>query len=987
MNTNKNNFFGSKAEYDSGNKTYNYEPTLIIGVGGTGIKTLRFLKRELSVHKGALDNIKILGIDTDNTEISKYTNVAEFEDDEFIVLDAEEAKTIVEQIDETASDDDNSLEHTVSEFLPNTNPENGYQGIHGDVIKSLHGNYGAGQYRRTGRLLVYSNVNQGSNLKSKLQNINSELLSQVKKIEQELAGNSTDFSQIQVYFVSSASGGSGAGMLIDLVALVRSIFGKKITVALSLVLPGELLDKAQHNNVTNFEQTRGISYGLITEIEQFYGKKVDKYTFKFGENESEYFNYLRGDAFIDSVLLLGQKNQKGSSLNEYIDLCEATSALIYSLTNSGIGKNHNASKINNMAAGGNEFQKEHPAIYKSFGVTTLKFPYEELMTAYKRFEYAKWFNKWLLEPNCSDSDFDELVNTFINTSGLGLRNKTVLSKLTPKKCLTEVKFLATPGAIEQSIGRNVSDNELFAKVDHKTTSFDLTLDEQSMNGEGGFTDNKKKIVEEVCLRLRREVLSLGTGSGLTLQRFNDEIDSYLVGEQSISNERLKVIDRDLSTLETDFKPLKVKILKGFDGLPSYLRGDKSFREQYLVKIQKLLKLRLERVQVLFYLQVVDEIKHDSMTYSKQISHMSATLRNHLDSNENSLDKELSGKMGTALVIPLLDPSEFSEWYDKHQFDFKPKFNISALSLEDLENQFLQDLEDKLKEQFWDNTTIESMIAENPELITRIKTLLKVNNLMFEFGDLKSTGLKMPTSGQLGVELLVNSPISQNKLEKLGVKNNISLSQSANKHKMTCVSLGAGFSYWNWKLAPESKSFFEKDSWVYTALDIEDKDESAESLFGLALGLGLIVKHGASRYYFNLKQDYDQFSFESWEKSFPKNTNDITEVSIEYQGLAYLVENEIVTTNHVHVDDIPVIGKSLEKAIDFFCSSKAKQQREFISEVIDKLITEIGNGSYCKYSETFTEWLTSKYRKTGNTANGKIWLRICNQMKRYITEIK
>jgi len=63
-------------------QTGTYVPTLVIGLGGTGLKVLRHLKKALNRHQS--QEIRLLGIETDDSENNKYPAIPPLEPKELV---------------------------------------------------------------------------------------------------------------------------------------------------------------------------------------------------------------------------------------------------------------------------------------------------------------------------------------------------------------------------------------------------------------------------------------------------------------------------------------------------------------------------------------------------------------------------------------------------------------------------------------------------------------------------------------------------------------------------------------------------------------------------------------------------------------------------------------------------------------------------------------------------------------------------------------
>ncbi len=191
------------------------KPSLIIGIGGTGIRVLCQYKRELwripgldkvEEERRRLFMIRLLGLDTNK----------ELPENDKNILTSSEVSVL-------------SLSGTVSELR--TQPPISYWAermLADKLQQKVGGGAGAGQSPTLGRLCLCDNILQGKEgflpnvIKDRLKGItNSDFDLQISGKKPEVD------NKIQVYIICSTAGGTGAGMAKDVAALIRQTISAK----------------------------------------------------------------------------------------------------------------------------------------------------------------------------------------------------------------------------------------------------------------------------------------------------------------------------------------------------------------------------------------------------------------------------------------------------------------------------------------------------------------------------------------------------------------------------------------------------------------------------------------------------------------------------------------------------------------------------------------------------------------------------------------
>jgi len=187
-----------------------YRPALVIGLGGTGVLTLRHLKAHLltSKERSLPPQVKLIALDTvkderQSAQTSGETQIAalrtELEPGEYYWIGGD-VYDFVRQIDRGEHPHIGSWfqARAYLESLPRA---------------SFTLERGSGQLRQFGRLAVFYDVSAPA--RSSTYNLLNRAINDIR--------NTGFFTSIDVFLVASVAGGTGAGMFVDIAYLVRQI--------------------------------------------------------------------------------------------------------------------------------------------------------------------------------------------------------------------------------------------------------------------------------------------------------------------------------------------------------------------------------------------------------------------------------------------------------------------------------------------------------------------------------------------------------------------------------------------------------------------------------------------------------------------------------------------------------------------------------------------------------------------------------------------
>lgn len=186
-----------------------FKPSLIIGLGGTGVLTLRHLKATLlTAQKLELlpPQVKIIGFDTVKADFREDNSFGQITALRIGLTPGEQAWIGGDIYDFVRQVDQGRHPHIDSWFQARS-----YLQMLPRVAFAL--DRGAGQLRQFGRLAIFYDVSVP--MRSSIYNLLNRSISDIRK--------TGHFTTLDVYLVASVAGGTGSGIFVDIAHLVRKI--------------------------------------------------------------------------------------------------------------------------------------------------------------------------------------------------------------------------------------------------------------------------------------------------------------------------------------------------------------------------------------------------------------------------------------------------------------------------------------------------------------------------------------------------------------------------------------------------------------------------------------------------------------------------------------------------------------------------------------------------------------------------------------------
>lgn len=388
-------------------KTQELMPTIIIGLGGTGKEVLLRIRRQFVEKYGSISEFPIISylyIDTDNAP-SEESGIARERDFLINEIDFQPSEKIFHPVN--PSDYIYRIQDVphIKEWLSTT----------GEIAKLGTMNTGAGQIRPAARLAFFHNydeiVAKLTSAKSKI--TDSRSINLVKEIH-KIKNVNTD--KINVYVVTSVSGGTGSGMILDFGFLIRSIFRNQAVSTSYVILPKIYQSYGKERVFAN-------GYAALKEFEYYNLKN----TFDVSWRKNEPLTFQPG--VYDDTYIIDGENAKNLSLSDQNnrDIYKMLADTIFNdFSNSDFANYKRGVRVNlvqykqrlwpdDNSVTDNTYSRK----YSSLGQATISIPVDRIIIscAYKLCE--EMINYYLTYAEGSQSDVDSyLINEFLPELGL-----------------------------------------------------------------------------------------------------------------------------------------------------------------------------------------------------------------------------------------------------------------------------------------------------------------------------------------------------------------------------------------------------------------------------------------------------------------------------------------------------------------------------------------------------------------------------------------
>ena len=288
-----------------------FSPTIIIGLGGTGQKVVRRVKRRLREAFGDVPIIRYLVIDTDST--ANQPGEEPLEDHERVEMRGFDLNQVLENLERFPS---------IREWWPASDLRPGF--IRGGAPQ---------QMRCAGRLALFSKysdfipkLREATNALAEIENYTKteEMSTPERRYIVERGGEGVPL-MAKVFIILSLCGGTGSGILLDVAYLCRYLLrGLHPRINVMAVLPTALDTIPTIGRTTIIrDKNRANTYACLKEIDHFLSNPRWVCLYPDGVRIE-----VSAPPF-DFMYMVDLRNQRGERLNSIDDICEMIASAIF----------------------------------------------------------------------------------------------------------------------------------------------------------------------------------------------------------------------------------------------------------------------------------------------------------------------------------------------------------------------------------------------------------------------------------------------------------------------------------------------------------------------------------------------------------------------------------------------------------------------------------------------------------------------------------
>lgn len=769
-----------------------YTPTLVVGLGGTGLKALRYLKKALNRHQ--TQSIRLLGIDADKLEPHAFRDrFPELEDRELILLDPTAAVRAMARAEKNMA----GTEH-VKAYLPETHDElpSVYQSIRDKVAKG----HGSGQLRRAGKLMFCSNVTDGVNVNQALREIKKELLGLKTTLDRRI-GNFTVMTGTRIFVISSLAGGTGAGCLVDFLALLRSHFdGDTDNITAICLLPGSALDKELKKPHVERGNTRGNAIAALREIQACMLGRFSRHTFTY-DAHTKYTPVNTN--LVNSVYLVADTQMDGRVVENWFDLCQATANFLYGIVGTGIGASAESGAVN-YDVDDSARTRAIPGIFSALGVGVVEYPIDEIGGYAFCRTVGALLEEWL-NPKFDKKDAEGQFTQLCAELQLGSLAEVEAMYSETIGGISDARFLTSE--YEQKMSLKQDDVPFIGSAEAKINEIDGQLSAY----DGQLAADSRALVQNIQGKLDAAARRMIT--------INVESTIAVVGKIVA---KVKALREEFNEAYRQRKQEQDEVLQKIDDLKDevhrkdILWSDHKARKRLIQTVNEYLDLRVKARLEQHVAGVLTSLQHSSRELFEKVS----ALRDHLDnlrmSTAAKLDELNQRESVPGFVIHAMSMKDIPAWTDELKISVRKDFVAADFDPVSLIRQAVPDVEPCIRTGL---KALNLMVDSKRNTPTGKELTRKLKAMSDSSRPLIKLQAASPGENEMQPQLFVVSNQSAELVKhfRAPADGNLTNIELRNTHFAMCVTTLSEFGFEDWAGYEHAVGYYKMKPWYYHAL--------------------------------------------------------------------------------------------------------------------------------------------------------------------------
>lgn len=438
-----------------------FQPTVFIGVGGTGLQCLRrakfLIKQRLNGQM--LPTIRFVYIDADKAAPGDKAGLAPVEQAEWCPIGGAQMNALL----------DNKRQHAwILDQIPGK--------LQPGYLEPPAKGAGCGQIRTVGRVALLTSMNQvEAKLKQALNQVQSLDSDSLTRLQVAPRGAALA-QEPAIYIVGSLAGGTGSGAYLDVALLARSLSNHTASLTGIFVLP-DAFSEASVGDKDVHRILRANTYAALIELQALQDMddqfRIDVQTSSTGSR----IQFGNGQKLFDLCYLIDRKNEKGQSLKNQNDVFELVSQIIVNNVASTVGAHARSLEVNlptlkNLALCPESRKRRN---FSTFSATKLSFPVEAITKHCTWSTVRECLFKEVLK-NELFTGVNEEVQAFLSGHDLDEMNSTdqVISRLLgdPK---TKKEITPASVGVGLGFGKDLKNSDFVTQIRQKFNSFEADL--------------------------------------------------------------------------------------------------------------------------------------------------------------------------------------------------------------------------------------------------------------------------------------------------------------------------------------------------------------------------------------------------------------------------------------------------------------------------------------------------------------------------------
>jgi len=385
-------------------------PTLVIGLGGSGVWTARRLKRLMRIRYGEVPLIRFLLIDTDQAAFAPAPNLADAPDAERVMLSLQNPEQVLASVRNKVGE-----LKKLQEWLPSNPP------VH--ILRNANG---VGGIRPVGRFALHVSLDS---VLEKLRIALNSCLGIAQELEIRLKERARSFqvdtNQVRVYIVGSLCGGTGSSLFLDMAVLTRELL-RQIAPNAGVAIIGVFYlpsvfenEPSLRNNTAFLSIVQANGYAALKELEYFcdaHRLQQQPFTFRYPNLSDITVNM----PVYDEEFVLERGTADGRMLASRDEVLELVARALMIDIGSPVGARNRAAHANIATVLAMEPcpRTQKLRTIHSLGATALSVPIVELLEHGATRQLRHFIADKLLGQGFNSAELESLVEGFLRTNQL-----------------------------------------------------------------------------------------------------------------------------------------------------------------------------------------------------------------------------------------------------------------------------------------------------------------------------------------------------------------------------------------------------------------------------------------------------------------------------------------------------------------------------------------------------------------------------------------